>query len=525
MGQSNRPNFEPLPGLQTAFDSWKEGDRELALEKFEAVSRNYPDSAKASIELASALGRLYRIADAKQALMRARELAKNEPKTISEIARVYADIKRVPEAIDYLESLPADVKNPYILGQLAVYQEQAGQFEEAAGTIEECLESDPFAPEPILIEARILTHLGRFEESAEQLVDLLKHLDDDSTHARLLIRTMYQLGDIFDRMGEYEKAMDAVVKAKSLQRKLPNAEQLAKENTEGGFRLGEVYRGLDKDVIDRWLEEDLPPLPGNILPAHLVGFPRSGTTLLEQVLGSHLQVAASSESLVFSDEVLPRLLNQPGATGALQSACNVSKDTLIEFRSRYMRCLKEVADWQDHPQLHLDKKPAHTAYLFALLRVLPESKFVVALRDPRDVITSCFMRYFPLSNMSACFLSWGGTVLNYAQMMEIWLYMREQMNRSSWCEVRYENVCNDLEDEANRVFRFLGLQESEDVADYLQKTRNRVVHSPTFAEVRKPIHKNRTGRWENYAEYLEPFMESINPFLDAFDYSGSPHGT
>ena len=161
------------------------------------------------------------------------------------------------------------------------------------------------------------------------------------------------------------------------------------------------------------------------------------------------------------------------------------------------------------------------AYLFGLLRLLPESKFIVAIRDPRDVVVSCYLRYFPLTDLSACFLSWGATVTAYSQIIGIWLYMRNLLRRECWTEVRYENVCDDIVGEADRVHRFLGLQPDPAVTGYLGSTRQKYVHSPTFAEVRNPVHKRSVGRWKHYEKQLRPFMKTLRPIVDALKYEQS----
>lgn len=103
--------------------------------------------------------------------------------------------------------------------------------------------------------------------------------------------------------------------------------------------------------------------------------------------------------------------------------------------------------------------------------------------------------------------------------MEIWLSMRELMRPESWLEVRYEDVCHDLVGQASRVFEFLNLDHDPNVADYLQSTRHKYVHSPTFAEVRKPAHQRSVGRWKHYEKQLEPFLDSLQPFMEALGYS------
>jgi hypothetical protein len=205
---------------------------------------------------------------------------------------------------------------------------------------------------------------------------------------------------------------------------------------------------------------------------------------------------------------------RPLTIGSLSAIPSVA---LAELRRRYVSALESIQGQPFAGRLHLDKNPNHTSHLASLVRLLPESAFVVALRDPRDVVVSAYLRFFSLTEFSAGFLSWQGTCGAYAREMGFWLRMRDLMP-DNWLEVRYEDVVADLPGQARRTLEFLGLAWDPAVLDYRQRTARRVVNSPSQAEVRQPVYRHAVGRWQNYAPQLEPHFDRLRPYLQAFGY-------
>ena len=504
------------PALQLARETWKSGQTDLAVQQFQKAVEDQPKNFRALLECATALGKRYRISEAAALAAQARGMAAQDPQMLSAIARVQAGLCQLPDAVRCLESIPEGCRTPLINGELAVYYEQLGRLNDAEETINRSIDEAPDPPEPQLILARVLAHQGEFERAHSLLTYILRRADLDNPLLR--IRGLYQLGMVLDQFGEFEKAVEAVEQAKAMQKRIPQAEQLAKSAMKRNARLAQVYRRVDADTIRRWLNQPLPVTDNDVMPAHLIGFPRSGTTLLEQPLDAHPQVVISSERLVFADEILPELLVSDQTTDPFDVIDKISGQKLAELRERYLRCLSSSTLPMPANCVLMDKKPANTAYLFGLLRLLPESRFIVAIRDPRDVIVSCYLRYFPLTDMSACFLSWGTTIAIYAQIIEFWIYMRQMLPSTNWTEARYENVCQDIVGEANRIHRFLSLQPDPNVARYLENTQHKYVHSPTFAEVRRPVHSHSVGRWRHYEKQLQPFIKALYPYVSALDY-------
>jgi hypothetical protein len=144
-------------------------------------------------------------------------------------------------------------------------------------------------------------------------------------------------------------------------------------------------------------------------------------------------------------------------------------------------------------------------------------KVIIALRDPRDVVVSCYFQNLRLNETNANFLGWERTARHYADLMDVWLRLRE-LGGFDWIESRYEDVVADLASEGRRVTEFLGLSWRPQQADLHTATQKKFVFSPTYNDVTRPVYQRAVGRWKNYAEALAPIQEKLAPYCRAFNY-------
>jgi hypothetical protein len=146
-------------------------------------------------------------------------------------------------------------------------------------------------------------------------------------------------------------------------------------------------------------------------------------------------------------------------------------------------------------------------------------KVIIPLRDPRDTVISCFFQNLLLTVANVNFLSLERTAKHYADLMDVWLRMRE-LGGFDWIETRYEDMVGNLETEGRRVTEFVGLPWDAEQARFHEKAQQKVVFAPTYNEVTKPVHNRAVGRWEHYAEALEPIQARLAPYCRAFGYGG-----
>ena len=187
------------------------------------------------------------------------------------------------------------------------------------------------------------------------------------------------------------------------------------------------------------------------------------------------------------------------------------------MRERYLNYMAAALNEPIGDRIHLDKNPTMTLVLPGFLRLFAETRLLIALRDPRDVVISCFMQYLPLNANSVCFLTLERTTQRYANDMGAWRTLRE-MIASPWLEVRYEDTVADLEKEARRALQFLGLPWEPQVLNYRERLSRKAVGSPTYEAVSQPLYTRAIGRWKNYEKFLEPCLAILQPSIEAFGY-------
>jgi len=143
---------------------------------------------------------------------------------------------------------------------------------------------------------------------------------------------------------------------------------------------------------------------------------------------------------------------------------------------------------------------------------------LIMLRDPRDVIISCYFQNILLNTTNANFLSFERIAKHYADLMEVWLAVR-QWKRLPWLEVRYEDLVARLISEGRRATEFLSLCWDTEQERFFEKSRTKQLYSPNYVEVTRPVYSDAVGRWRVYEEYLAPILPSLEPYCQRFGYT------
>jgi hypothetical protein len=236
------------------------------------------------------------------------------------------------------------------------------------------------------------------------------------------------------------------------------------------------------------------------------------------VLDSHTGLISSDEREAFARDIFPAMWltpTNPVPTAAALDAIPMAR--LAALRTRYLESMEAALNEPIRNRVHLDKNPTLSVVLPGFLRLFPEARLLIALRDPRDVVISCFMQYLPLNANSVYFLTVERAAQRYANDIGMWLRLRDKI-ATPWLEVRYENTVIQLETEARRACEFLGLTWEPSVLDYRERLKQKPVASPTYEAVSKPLYTSAIGRWKHYQEWLEPFLRVLQPVINAFKY-------
>src|SRR4051812_28089279 len=470
-----------VPELRQARALWQSHRFDQALALFEHAVRKYPQNLVALTDASRAFGARFEIARAEEMLDRLRKLGAKNPEVLHLAGQSYRMIFRQEKAIECFERVVKMTKGiPDAQLELAVLYERRHRVSEAMALVEDCLRADPAYLEAELFKARLLRRQNETDTAAELFGRLANNA---AAHPQVRAQAWSEIAQKRDQEGDYTGAMEAMGHTKELLR--PGEAPLLAESESLQRFLKSLADSLSAEVFERWAEE------GKRFHHHamavLTSFPRSGTTLLEQVLDAHPALISSDEREAFARDIFPAMWRTETTPAPTLAALNaIPEERLAQQRERYFRYVADALNEAIGSRLHLDKNPSMTLLLPGFLRLFPESRLLIALRDPRDVVVSCFMQYLPLNTNSVCFLTLERTAARYAHDMGVWLQLRKMLPRQ-WLEVRYEDCVHNLEAQARRALEFLGLEWEPSVLEYRERLKAKAVGSPTYEAVSKPL--------------------------------------
>jgi hypothetical protein len=288
---------------------------------------------------------------------------------------------------------------------------------------------------------------------------------------------------------------------------------LAKPLDEGPYGLHTIAR------LHKWLAEHPPAhwsqVPADLTapgPIFLLGFPRSGTTLLDQALSAHPDIEVLEEFELF-DEVRRDWVDGP----KLQALAELSVSDVQTARQQYLTALTGQRQ-QPHRARVVDKLPLNLIYLFLIHRLFPKAPVLFLVRDPRDVCLSCFFQSFELQGAMPYFLDLQQTAEYYSAAMLLARQSMDQISNPVFFQ-RYENLVTDFEPSMRAILDFLELPWSDEIRLYRQKAQQRSIDTPSYQQVTRPLYSDAIGRWRHFSEQMEPLDRSLGPWIEHFGYT------
>ena len=269
-------------------------------------------------------------------------------------------------------------------------------------------------------------------------------------------------------------------------------------------------RGLAAMITPEWVGGLTTLAPAERrAPAFLVGFPRSGTTLLDTFLMGHPDTAVLEE--------IPLMHRVETVLGEIAQLPGTSITRLEQARSAYFAELDEhIAPGFD--RLPIDKMPLNLLAMPYVHCLFPGARIVFVQRHPCDAVLSCFMQGFALNNAMACFLDLGDAAAAYDSIMTVWTRSRELLPLRVHTLV-YERLVVAPEDELRPLVDFLGLDWQPQILDHHSTARGRgAIGTPSYDQVVQPLSKVPSGRWRRYEKQLEPVLPILLPWAERLGY-------
>ncbi|MEO8748557.1 MAG: sulfotransferase, partial [Rhodanobacter sp.] len=257
-------------------------------------------------------------------------------------------------------------------------------------------------------------------------------------------------------------------------------------------------------------------------PVFVVGFPRSGTTLLEQMLDAHPSLQSMDER-----PFLNTLANQLENVGleVPQDLHKLTQRDCDELRKGYviLACGKVSRQWGARL---VDKNPLNMSWLPMIHRMFPQAKFIFVLRHPCDVILSCYLQNFRAAPLVAACRSLETLAHAYVAAMENWLH-HAALFRPEVFVSRYEDLVADTPAQTGKIAAYLELGEAESMLRFAERAQEKgYIRTPSYTQVTEPISASGVNHWRHYARHFEPVLPILQPVLAHWGYGveASPHG-
>jgi tetratricopeptide (TPR) repeat protein len=409
----------------------------------------------------------------------------------------------------FQRALAIDANQSVALSGLAHIASSRGAYKEAREWGERALALVPGYPAAAMSLAA--AELGeRQAPKAEARIRAL--LDDSRLAARERAYANGLLGDILDAQQHPTEAFEAYTACNEELQRLYADRFGAADNALEYVRS--MTRYFERVRPENW--KSIAPAGANFsgVRGHvfLLGFPRSGTTLLEVILEGHPNVVSLEEKESLIDSVR-EFMRRPED---LERLLRAAPAELEAARAAYWRLVAE-AGVEVAGKMFVDKHPLNTLKLPLIARLFPDAKILFACRDPRDIVLSCFRQRFKMSAPIYELLSIDGAARYYDAVMQLLVRLTSVLTLEP-CLVRHEDLVTEFAREMKRICTYLGLQWAPEMGDFALRTKNRAVLTPSTAQLVRSLSTEGLGQWRRYRTQLAPVQAMLEPWVKRFYY-------
>ena len=494
--QSNPKNVDALRFLaQVASSRSHFDDAERFLKRAIKLA---PDFLLALLDLGDIYKNQNRYHEAVACFEKAIEIAPNRPKPYLQLASTLAPAADLDEPIKiYQRCLEIAPGHPAALLNLGHHLKTVGRLEEGIQSYEECIRVRPDNGETYWS----LANLKTYKFSNEQIAEMERRSSQEELSPNSRINFLFALGKAHDDRKEYEKAWHYYQRGNEEQRGEINYDPVYTEVTND-----KIIETFTKELIDKYSGLGNPDKS----PIFVIGLPRSGSTLLEQIIASHSQVEGTSE--------LP-YLNRVSNSLSKNRVDGVNyPEAVMELQERHLKQLG--TDYLDAAEIHrvekkpyfIDKMPNNFPHLGFLHCILPNAKIIDARRNPMDACVGNLRQlYASGQHFSYDQTDIGEYYLQYQRLMDHW----HEVMPGKILTCQYEETVGDLESQVKRILEYLELPWEDNCLNFHETERS--VRTPSSEQVRQPIYTRSMGKWRRYESELDELKEVLEDILPRYE--------
>jgi len=516
------PNESSLFNLKGAcFQST--GELKKAVNEFNQAILINSEYAAAHYNLGVTLNQLGQINSAILSYEQALKYKHNYPDAHNNLGNIYLNLRQLDKALDHFEWAVAlkpeyaeahnnlgitylelgqyeecikcclravSLKKDYALphNNLGIAYQTIGQIDDAINSYENAIN----IKEGYATAHHNLSALKKFNKSDSQILQMQNLYSNENLSQAERIHLCFALAKVNDDLGDQEKLFEFLHEGNRLRKKQLNYD--ISDDKEIHLMQKEMFNS-NQTVVDRSLYEK-----SNLNPIFIVGMPRSGTTLVEQIISSHNKVFGAGELYDLSNAISPVIFNNS------KKKSNKLKDTDILFvREKYF---ESVSRFNIQEKIFTDKMPLNYQHIGFILSAFPESKIIHVVRDARAICWSIYKHYFNASkNGWAYNLNDLGQFYSlYSDIMDFW---KEKFGDKIY-DISYESLTTNQEQETRNLLDYCNLNWDKNCLDFHKSKR--AVKTASSLQVRKKMYQGSSEVWKKHEEYIKPLIKSLSAY-------------
>lgn len=407
----------------------------------------------------------------------------------------------------YEESVTAAPQVRQTLLGFARLEEADRNFDAAAEVLDQADAQFPNDQGVRLTRAVLLGRMRRYDE-ALAIIDATA--DDEG---RLGPNELLEKGRLLDQLGRYDDAWTAFAEGKRLARELSGQAYLENEANTQIERLRNFFTSGRLRLMPRAnVRSDVPQ------PIFILGFPRSGTTLIEQTLSAHPKIAAGDELPLIHEitAIMPRMLASPlGYPEALAELwMGDQREGLDNLRDYYLQKVRQMGVLRSGATRFTDKMPLNETHLGLIALLFPEAPLIHVLRHPLDIMVSAFSNQF--THGFFCAYDLETAARHYVRVMDLVQHYRAEMSLR-YLPIRYEDIVRDQEANVRAMLAFVG--EPFNKACLTFHKNRRYARTASYAQVAEPLYQRSVHRYRHYLKHLQPVIPILEPVIERLGYT------
>mgnify|MGYP001025499954 FL=1 len=434
------------------------------------------------------------------------KLDPNNPVVLHNIGHLYTKKFETIKAEEYLiKSLDLDPNRIITYDELFSLYDRSNQIEKFSNLLDKA--------KKILSEKDLVSYYEAVftynQKNFKQTIQILENIDLKENYVSQNINKHSLLAKSYDQTSNFEKAYNHF----KINNQLMNESYGKGVNEKSFIELVTQRINFFKNFnINRWKQHQLKD--EFFQPIFLIGFPRSGTTLLDTILRTNKSIEIIEEKPVLRNFLRNLDIKIKNNFNHLD---NLDKKFIQNMQNFYFEEREQYLE-NKKTKIVIDKMPLNIIYIAEILRFFPNAKFIFALRNPYDSVLSCFMQQFELNPAMKNFTSLESSVILYDLVMKLWTIYRDVFSIN--CHfIKYEDLVTDFEKTTKEIFKFLEIDWSDNTKNFYMTAKKRLnISTPSYNQITSPLYSRSIGRWKNYEKEFKGLKNILDPWLDEFNY-------